>query len=111
MNTTLEELKEKYIQHYYDKFGIVIADLIEDKPRDRRQKIMKQENLKLENSMYLGDGVYGHLDKFNRLWIVTSNGIKVTNEICLEDNVFKQLVNFYENQARIKEAQSGWKMD
>ena|SRR5271157_5083382 len=102
MTKTLQELKEKYIQHYYDKFGIVIDDLINLQPRDRRQKIMKQEDLKLKNSMYLGDGVYGHLDKFNRLWVCTSNGIEVTNEICLEDSVFRQLVNFYENQPKIK---------
>lgn len=51
-----------------------------------------------ENSQYIGDGAYAYVDKMNRLWVFTCNGIKVLDQICLEDDVFEALLRFYEHR-------------
>ncbi|MGC1176693.1 MAG: hypothetical protein WA843_01365, partial [Candidatus Saccharimonadales bacterium] len=53
-----------------------------------------------ENSTYLGDGVYGHVDDHNRTWIVTYNGISISNKICLDPEVFEAAIKFYHSQER-----------
>lgn len=50
-------------------------------------------DIKDENSIYLGDGAYGHIDSHGRLWVVTYDGISVTNQICLEDSAIKSLIH------------------
>jgi hypothetical protein len=57
-------------------------------------------NLTDENTSYMGDSVYAHTDEHHRVWIVTYNGISISNQICLEDEVFGCLARFYD---RIKQ--------
>lgn len=45
-----------------------------------------------ENSTYLGDGAYGHIDEYGRLWVVAYNGINVTEQVCLEDGAIHSLI-------------------
>ena len=52
------------------------------------------------NSTYLGDGVYGHVDDHNRPWLVTYNGISISNQICFDDEVFEAAKRFFLNQER-----------
>lgn len=42
---------------------------------------------------YLGDGVYAQFDGFH-IWIYTSDGIKESEKIALEQKVLDQLVKF-----------------
>ena len=51
-----------------------------------------------QNSMYIGDGVYAHVDLDNRLWVFTTNGYRVLNEVCLENEVFQNLCKFYDHR-------------
>ncbi len=55
--------------------------------------------LKDENSTYLGDGAYGHIDQYGRLWVLTYNGISMDNKVCLEDGAIKSLINL-QNRAQ-----------
>jgi hypothetical protein len=41
---------------------------------------------------YMGDGVYLGLDEFGRVWLYTSDGAIITNEICLEDETMGRLI-------------------
>jgi hypothetical protein len=51
----------------------------------------------LQNSSYLGDGVYiGYM--YNALWIITTDGITITNQICLEDEVLSALNKYLQMQ-------------
>jgi hypothetical protein len=52
------------------------------------------------NSTYLGDGIYGHVDDYNRVWLVTYNGISISNQICFDDEVFEAAKRFILNQER-----------
>jgi hypothetical protein len=52
-----------------------------------------------QNSSYIGDGAYAHVDSFKRLWIFTYDGYSILNKICLENEVFESLCRFY--KARI----------
>ena len=45
------------------------------------------------NKAYLGDGVYIAFDGYT-LKLTTENGISVTNEICLEPEVYAALVGY-----------------
>lgn len=51
-----------------------------------------------ENSDYIGDGAYAHIDKGNRLWVITYDGLNILDKICLEDEVFAALYRFYNNR-------------
>ena len=53
-----------------------------------------------DNSYYLGDSVYGYIDKKNRAWVLTCNGYSVENAICLEPEVFDVLMWFWQNKER-----------
>ena len=48
--------------------------------------------LRDENSTYLGDGAYGHIDPHGRLWVVTFDGISITNQVCIEDSAIESLM-------------------
>ena len=54
------------------------------------------------NSFYIGDGAYALKDEHGRLWVVTHNGIEITNKVCLENEVFESLMNFYMNRILIR---------
>ena len=71
-----------------------ISDLEDERlqPPDDKIKL----NLNDSNTGYLGDGVCAHIDEHKRLWVVIYNGISVTNQICLEDDVLGALVRYYE---------------
>lgn len=56
---------------------------------------MKPLNVNDDNSSYIGDGAYAHIDKFNRLWVLTHDGLNVLDSICLENDVFESLMRFY----------------
>lgn len=43
------------------------------------------------NKVYLGDGVYADFDGYH-IVLTTEDGVRVTNRICLEDQVFENLV-------------------
>lgn len=60
-------------------------------------------DVNFQNSVYIGDAVYAHVDKVRRLWIFTTDGFKVLDKICLEDEVFQNLCKFYENRILKKE--------
>jgi hypothetical protein len=63
--------------------------------------MIEQEDLNKENSVFLGDGAYAHIDKMNRLWLLTSNGIYIENRICLEFevmNAFMRVCEDYKSQ-------------
>ena len=42
---------------------------------------------------YLGDGCYAEWDGSN-CWLYTSDGVHITNEICLEPSVLRELLRF-----------------
>lgn len=46
-----------------------------------------------ERKEYLGDGVYVRFDGWG-LWLTTENGVRVTNEIFLEPEVFAALERY-----------------
>jgi hypothetical protein len=54
---------------------------------------------KLEGKAYLGDGAYVAFDGF-ALWLTTEDGIRETNRICLEPEVYHALTEYV---ARLKE--------
>jgi hypothetical protein len=45
---------------------------------------------------YLGDGVYGELDGSGAVWLVTSDGARDTNRICLEPEVLQAMDDWIE---------------
>jgi len=51
-----------------------------------------QFNLNDNNSTYLGDGAYGHIDEYGRTWVLAWNGVSVTEQICLEDGAIESLI-------------------
>lgn len=53
---------------------------------------------------YIGDAVYARIDEYGTLVLTTENGIRVTNEIFLEPEVWNELLRFMEREA---EAQKG----
>ena len=56
----------------------------------------------LTNMQYLGDGVYiGYY--LGTLWLVTSNGLELTNEICLEDEVLSAFNDYLMIQGKKEE--------
>jgi len=46
-----------------------------------------------ENKAYLGDGVYVAFDR-NGLWLTTEDGIRVTNRIYLEPDVYTAMLQY-----------------
>lgn len=52
---------------------------------------MSRVDEELHNAAYIGDGVYAKLDtEFDRsVWLCTSNGLEITNRICLEPEVLQ----------------------
>ena len=46
-----------------------------------------------DRKTYLGDGCYVRFDGF-ALWLTTEDGIRSTNVICLEPEVYKALTDF-----------------
>ena len=53
-----------------------------------------------ENAEYLGDGAYVNCDGYY-IWIKTSDGISVTNQIALEPEVFNKLVAYQRNISKL----------
>lgn len=51
-------------------------------------------------STYLGDGAYAKITH-GMLWIYTSDGIRIQNEICLESDGLRQLIKFAQEQGVI----------
>src|SRR5262245_53623029 len=49
----------------------------------------------LTDREYLGDGAYVGRDG-DRVWLTTEDGISVTNEICLEPEVWHALMRWYD---------------
>ena len=47
---------------------------------------------------YLGDGAYATFDGY-ALWITTSDGLRITNKICLEPEVLRDLVKYIKKVA------------
>ena len=47
----------------------------------------------LEGKAYLGDAVYVDFDGF-ALWLTTEDGIRETNRICLEPEVYRALTEY-----------------
>lgn len=49
----------------------------------------------LWEKFYLGDGAYAGVDRETMsVWIYTSNGIQITNQVCLEPEVFEALLGW-----------------
>jgi hypothetical protein len=46
--------------------------------------------------MYLGDAVYASFDGY-QIWLVTTDGLSITNKIALEPPVFANLLMFRES--------------
>jgi hypothetical protein len=63
-------------------------------------KMITKEMLNDQNTSYLGDGAYGHVDDAGRVWVITYNGVTVNDQICLEDKVFEALTRLYMNRER-----------
>ncbi len=53
-----------------------------------------------EGKVYLGDAVYVDFDGF-ALWLTTEDGLRETNRICLEPEVYRALTEYV---ARLREA-------
>ena len=47
---------------------------------------------------YIGDGAYANFDGYS-LWIRTHNGIRTTNQVCLEPEVLKNLLQYIKQVA------------
>ena len=45
------------------------------------------------DAKFIGDGVYIYFDGYY-VWVLTSDGVSITNKIALEDTVAVQLMNF-----------------
>jgi hypothetical protein len=60
-----------------------------------------------QNAVYIGDGAYAHIDKYNRLWVVTYNGIEILDKVCIEDDAFEQLVRFYNERVKNTDKELG----
>jgi hypothetical protein len=56
--------------------------------------------------MYLGDAVYASFDGYH-IWLRTSDGSRVTNEVALEPGVLETLDMFREQLKRPPEPTSG----
>ena len=76
----------------------------EDQNSDKLSNSFLGVNMYLDlndkNSSYIGDGAYAHIDKSGRLWVLTYNGITITNQVCLENDVFDSLVRFYNRRIK-----------
>lgn len=48
---------------------------------------------------YLGDGAYAHHDGY-AIWITTSDGVRSTNEICLEPEVLREFLAYVKRVVR-----------
>lgn len=46
--------------------------------------------------VYLGDAVYAEIDEWGGIWLTTGDGTSVTNQICLEPEVYQCLLDFHE---------------
>jgi len=55
---------------------------------------------------YLGDAVYVDFDGF-ALWLTTEDGLRETNRICLEPEVYRALTEYV---ARLKERAAKWEL-
>lgn len=57
---------------------------------------MATNNLFPVGTVYLGDGVYAHLDPqiADTFWLKTSDGISITNKICLDLAMLETLKEF-----------------
>lgn len=49
---------------------------------------------------YLGDGVYVDVDGYGGMVLTTEDGIRATNEIFLESNVYHALLQWVEHMKR-----------
>lgn len=52
---------------------------------------------------YIGDGAYVGFDNLGTLWIITSDGIKTTNAICLEDVVLTVFINYLAKHGKVEQ--------
>lgn len=43
---------------------------------------------------HMGDGVYAYFDELQRLVVATSNGLRITNRVFLEPEVWRELANY-----------------
>jgi len=59
-----------------------------------------------ETKAYLGDGAYVEFDGF-ALWLTTEDGIRTTNRICLEPEVYRALTEYV---ARLKDRAAKWEL-
>lgn len=55
----------------------------------------------MKTKTYLGDGVYLEFDSGSMI-LTTSNGVEVTNEIFIDDEVFHNFIHAIEKQLRCK---------
>jgi hypothetical protein len=103
------DLLAKIILAYVDMYRFISLESSEIINKIKESGLLQEEidieseiklNLNDKNTSYMGDGVYAHTDEHHRIWIVTYNGISISNQICLEDEVFGCLVRFYD---RIKQ--------
>jgi hypothetical protein len=61
--------------------------------------VKSAEELRRETKRYIGDGVYVCFDGFNH-WLTTEDGVRVTNEICLELEILNSLMKYLEQWRR-----------
>ena len=50
-------------------------------------------NLNLRSITYLGDAVYATFDGY-QIWLLTTNGIEITNKVALEPYVWQKLMHY-----------------
>jgi hypothetical protein len=58
----------------------------------------------MSDKTYLGDGVYAAFDGYS-LVLTTENGIRTTNEIMIEPEVYAALVRFAQKHGAPRDAQ------
>ncbi len=49
---------------------------------------------------YLGDGAYVEFDDFGCIWLVTNDGIRDTNRVCLEPVVWATLMEYVDERRK-----------
>lgn len=51
--------------------------------------------------MYLGDGVYAHIDDIGQVVLTTENGVSITNTIVLENEVISCFLIYLKHVKKI----------
>lgn len=51
--------------------------------------------------MYLGDGVYAHIDDHDQVVLTTRDGISITNTVVLENEVIRNFLTFLEHVKKV----------